>query len=128
LLDLAESLQTEALCAFQNELQINPQDSRAATQATYLLMNQKLYVEAIDVLQKPIDAAPENYDLQRLRANVLLRGGNTAEGIAEAERISKATSQASHLTNLAYYLAEANAGLIRYPARHDGSQVSWLWA
>ncbi len=97
--------------AFRNELATNLLHEKAATQAASLLMKQHLYVDAVDVLRKPIDAAPENYSLQTLRAQVLLRGGNQTEGIAEAERISKATSEPRHLNNLAYDLSEADGAL-----------------
>ena len=111
LFELASGNAGAALLSFQKEIAINPREARAATQAAQALLKQKRYQEAVEVLEKPIAAAPENFALQTLRVAILLQGGNKTEGIAEAERISKATSEPRYLNNLAYDLAQAGAAL-----------------
>jgi len=108
---LASDNKDAALIAFRKEMAINPQDAKAAMPVAQALLKQKMYQEAAAVLQKPIEAEPENYPLQTLRVAILLQGGNKTEGISETERISKATSEPRYLNNLAYDLAQAGAAL-----------------
>ena len=55
-------------------------------------MAARRYAEIPAVLEKPIAAAPDKFHLQALRAEALLRSGKKNQGVEEAQKIAKATS------------------------------------
>jgi hypothetical protein len=57
-------------------LKVMPENHTAAYQMAILLLQAKRFSEVPPVLEKPIAAAPDKYDLQVLRIRALLRGGH----------------------------------------------------
>jgi tetratricopeptide (TPR) repeat protein len=101
----------EAIDVYRNALSKKPDDDSMAMEAAGLMMSTKRYAEIPAVLEKPIAAAPDKYYLQAVRAEALLRGGKKDEGVTEAQRIAKATSDPYVLNNLAYALADTDAAV-----------------
>jgi tetratricopeptide (TPR) repeat protein len=85
---------------------MNPEDATLALQTSQQLIATKRYAEVAALLEKPIIANAQRYDLQVERAIGLLRSGNKDEGRAEAQKIAKGTADSDLLNNLAYEMAE----------------------
>ncbi|HWF47451.1 MAG TPA: transglutaminase domain-containing protein, partial [Bryobacteraceae bacterium] len=101
----------EAIEAWRGALSVMPQDQLAATRIASLMMQAKRYGEIPAVLEKPIAAAPDRYNLQALRVEALLRAGQKDQGIADAERIAKATSEPIILNDMAYALLDTGSAI-----------------
>jgi TonB family protein len=101
----------EAIEAWRIALAAEPKDQLAATQVATLMMQAKRYAEIPEILEKPIAAAPDRYNLQVLRARALIQGGRKDEGIAEAQKIAAATADPLILNNLAYSLADTGVSV-----------------
>jgi TonB family protein len=101
----------EAIHLWQSVVARKPEDENAASQLAGLLLEAKRYAEVPAVLEKPIAAAPDKYNLQVMRVDALLRSGQKDRGIAETEKIAKATSKATTLNGLAYSLADTDTAI-----------------
>jgi tetratricopeptide (TPR) repeat protein len=101
----------EAMDVYRNALAKKPDDESIAVEAAGLMMNAGRYVESQAVPEKPIAAAPDKYYLQAMRVEALLRGGKKDQGVTEAQRIAKVTSDPYVLNNLAYALSDTDAAL-----------------
>ena len=101
----------EAIDVYRNALSTKPDDESFARNAAGLLMAARRYAEIPAVLEKPIAAAPDKFYLQALRAEALLRSGKKDQGVEEAQRIAKASSDPYVLNNLAYALSDTDAAV-----------------
>ena len=101
----------EAIEVWRDALAVKPGDDTAATQMANLLMAAKRYNEVAGILEKPIAAAPGNYPLQVLRVKALLQNGQKEQGLADAQKIAKATSESTVLNDLALALSDAGSAL-----------------
>lgn len=99
----------EALDVWRSVLIQKPEDETAAGQAASLMLATKRYAEVPPILEKPIAAAPDKYSLRILLAAALLRSGQKEQGLAEARKIAKGTSDPSILNDLAYTLSNTDA-------------------
>jgi tetratricopeptide (TPR) repeat protein len=101
----------EAIEFWQAEVARKPEDGPTAIQAVNLMMQAKRYAEIPLILEKPIAAAPNDYYLQVLRAQALLRGGQTDKGVEEVRRIAKIAANTVYFNDLAYALADSDSDL-----------------
>jgi TonB family protein len=101
----------EAIEAWRGALAVKPEDQVAAGQIASLMMQAKRYTDIPAVLEKPIAAAPDQYHLQSLRVEALLRSGQKEQGVGDAQKIAKATSQPNVLNDLAYSLADTGSAI-----------------
>jgi len=99
----------EAIETWRGALKVMPDNRVAAAQLAGLLFEAKRYSEVPPMLEKPIAAAPDAYELQVGRARALLLDGHKEEGVSEAKRIAAAVSDPLTLNNLAYYVSDAGA-------------------
>jgi len=99
----------EAIETWRGALKVMPDNRVAAAQLARLLIEAKRYSEVPAMLEKPIAAAPDAYDLQVLRAHALLLDGHKEEGVLEAKRIAAAITDSLTLNDLAYYVSDAGA-------------------
>ena len=101
----------EAIEVWRGVLAARPENEIAAARMAQLLIAAKRYEEIAAMLEKPIAAAPDKYSLRSLRVEALLNTGQKDQGIAESKKIASETSEWSVLNDLAFSLAEADAGL-----------------
>jgi tetratricopeptide (TPR) repeat protein len=101
----------EAIQILRSALSMNPEDATLALQTSQQLIATKRYAEVAALLEKPIIANAQRYDLQVERAIGLLRSGNKDEGRAEAQKIAKGTADSDLLNNLAYEMAETGTSV-----------------
>ena len=82
-------------------LKVMPENHTVAYQMAILLLQAKRFSEVPPVLEKPIAAAPDKYDLQVLRIRALLRGGHKEDAVAQAKIVAAGTSDPLTLNDLA---------------------------
>lgn len=97
----------EAIDAWRKALDLWPGNERIAAPLVTLLIESKRYAEIAPVLKKSIAAAPDNYRLRVLRVRGLLRSGDNAAALTEAQEIVKASADPEILNDLAYEITDS---------------------
>jgi len=101
----------DAVGMWRSALSKAPGDDFIARRTANTMMLAKRYADLPAVLEKPIAAAPDKYDLQVFRAEAWLRGGEKGRGVEEARKIAKATSDPMLLNNLSFALSDTDANI-----------------
>jgi TonB family protein len=96
----------EAIEAWHKALELSPANQVIAQKLVALLLDGKRYAEIAPSLDKSIAAAPANYRLRAMRVQGLLKTGDHARALTEAQEIAKATMEPLILNDLAYDIAD----------------------